>query len=141
MSYGSLAAGGTLGILIPPSIPMILYGSFTETSVAKLFMAGVVPGALLAAIFMIYIGVRSVLLAENAAQPDEGRLPMLTVIGQLLPFMLLMTMILGGIYAGWATPTEAAALVAPAKRRLTTIRRTVHVLTGTAAPAVAPAME
>jgi len=110
MAYGSLAAGGTLGILIPPSIPMILYGSFTETSVAKLFMAGVVPGILLATIFMIYIGIRSLLLADNAPQTDEGRIPLRTVIGQLLPFVFLMTTILGGIYFGWATPTEAAAL-------------------------------
>ena len=59
LSAGSLAAGGTLGILLPPSIAMIIYGSFTETSVAKLFMAGVIPGLMLTGMFMLYIGVRS----------------------------------------------------------------------------------
>ena len=57
LSAGSLAAGGTLGILLPPSIAMIIYGSFTETSVAKLFMAGVDPGLMLTVMFMVYIGV------------------------------------------------------------------------------------
>ena len=59
LSAGSLAAGGTLGILLPPSIAMIIYGTFTETSVAKLFMAGVIPGMLLTLMFMTYIAVRS----------------------------------------------------------------------------------
>src|ERR1700729_572016 len=59
LSAGSLAAGGTLGILLPPSIEMIIYGSFTETSVAKLFMAGVIPGVMLTLMFMAYIAVRS----------------------------------------------------------------------------------
>lgn len=110
MSYGSLAAGGTLGILIPPSIPMILYGSFTETSVAKLFMAGVIPGLMLAAIFMLYIGARSYMTKDSAVRSEDSAEPMSGVILQLLPFMTLMVIILGGIYFGWATPTEAAAL-------------------------------
>ena len=59
LSAGSLAAGGTLGILIPPSIAMIVYGTFTETSVAKLFMAGVMPGLLLTAMFMVYIAIHA----------------------------------------------------------------------------------
>ena len=59
MSAGSLAAGGTLGILLPPSFGMIVYGSFTETSVPKLFMAGVIPGVIMTVFFMIYIGVHA----------------------------------------------------------------------------------
>src|SRR5215470_8883219 len=64
LAAGSLAAGGTLGILIPPSFPMIIYGTFTETSVPKLFMAGVVPGLIMTLVFMTYIG------AHALAQPD-----------------------------------------------------------------------
>src|ERR1700760_264106 len=64
LSAGSLAAGGTLGILIPPSIAMIVYGTFTETSVAKLFMAGVLPGLLLASMFMLYIAFHAWLRPE-----------------------------------------------------------------------------
>jgi len=66
LSAGSLAAGGTLGILIPPSLAMIIYSSFTETSVAKLFMAGVVPGLLLTAMFMAYIFVIALIRPEVA---------------------------------------------------------------------------
>jgi len=110
MAYGSLAAGGTLGILIPPSIPMILYGSFTETSVAKLFMAGVVPGLILTTLFMSYIGIRSYMMKGAAIRAEDRPEPLSKVVLQLLPFMGLMFIILGGIYFGWATPTEAAAL-------------------------------
>ena len=66
LSAGSLAAGGTLGILIPPSIAMIVYGTFTETSVSKLFMAGIVPGLLLTALFMAYVFVHALLRPEIA---------------------------------------------------------------------------
>ncbi|MBZ0149315.1 MAG: TRAP transporter large permease, partial [Pseudorhodoplanes sp.] len=112
MSYGSLAAGGTLGILIPPSIPLILYGSFTEVSVAKLFMAGVVPGIGLAFVFMLFIGMRSLVWPSrdvNVVEPD-AKLSILWTIIDLAPFTLLMGTVLGGIYLGFATPTEAAAL-------------------------------
>ena len=72
LSAGSLAAGGTLGILIPPTIAMIVYGTFTETSVAKLFMAGVMPGLLLTAMFMAYIAVHALLKPEVAPR-EKGR--------------------------------------------------------------------
>lgn len=113
MAFGSLAAGGTLGILIPPSIPLILYGSFTEVSVAKLFMAGVVPGIAMALLFMLYIGVRA--LVKPVRKPVEGagdevRLPLWRTVADLVPFTFLMLVVLGGIYFGFATPTEAAAL-------------------------------
>jgi len=109
LSAGSLAAGGTLGILIPPSIAMIIYASFTETSVAKLFMAGIVPGMLLTAMFMVYIGVRSFfgrVVPKDAGGREVGILP---AIADVLPFALLIFGIMGGIYTGVATPTEAAA--------------------------------
>ncbi|MFM9625747.1 TRAP transporter large permease subunit, partial [Streptomyces turgidiscabies] len=66
LAAGSLAAGGTLGILVPPSIALIVYGTFTETSVSKLFMAGIVPGIVLTAMFMTYILVHALLRPEIA---------------------------------------------------------------------------
>lgn len=111
MAFGSLAAGGTLGILIPPSIPLILYGSFTQLSVAKLFMAGIIPGLTLSFIFMIYLGIRTSLTAGPQREMNDGEpLSIMRAIADLTPFAVLMLAILGGIYLGVATPTEAAAL-------------------------------
>lgn len=112
LSAGSLAAGGTLGILIPPSIAMIVYGAFTETSIAKLFMAGVVPGLLLTAMFMGYIAVhawmRPSIAPREPAPRGLGELTMAIV--DLLPFALLIGGTMGSIYLGFVTPTEAAAV-------------------------------
>ncbi len=111
LSTGSLAAGGTLGILIPPSIAMIVYATFTETSVAKLFMAGVVPGIVLTLLFMAYVAVAA-LLRPGIAPPERGALTRQMVARALIdivPFMLLIVGIMGAIYTGIATPTEAAA--------------------------------
>ncbi len=110
LSAGSLAAGGTLGILFPPSIALIIYGSFTETSVAKLFMAGVIPGLLLTAFFMAYIGIRSLARRRGVGagtEPEPGGF--LLAVADIVPFALLITGTMGSIYAGIATPTEAAA--------------------------------
>lgn len=112
LSAGSLAAGGTLGILIPPSLAMIIYSSFTETSVAKLFMAGVVPGLLLTLMFMGYILVVALLRPEVAPRFAAPVVPhrLLHALGDVVPFMALILLVLGSIYTGVATPTEAAAL-------------------------------
>ena len=112
MSYGSLAAGGTLGILIPPSIPLILYGSFTEVSVAKLFMAGVVPGIALALLFMLFIGISSLLRPSRdmSVIDRDAKISLIRTVLDLIPFAILMIVVLGSIYFGYATPTEAAAL-------------------------------
>ena len=111
MVFGSLAAGGTLGILIPPSIIMVLYGALVEESVAKLFMAGVLPGLLMAALFMVYIAVR--LLLDRSLAPTvedrQGRARARQML-HILPVTTLLIVVLGGIYSGVATPTEAAAL-------------------------------
>jgi C4-dicarboxylate transporter DctM subunit len=111
MAAGSLAAGGTLGILFPPSLAMIVYSSFTEVSVAKLFMAGVIPGLLLTAMFMLYIGVRCYfaphLAPKEVGARSIGQLG--TALLEVLPFMFLILGILGSIYAGLMTPAEAAA--------------------------------
>jgi tripartite ATP-independent transporter DctM subunit len=111
LSAGSLAAGGTLGILIPPSLAMIIYSSFTETSVARLFMAGVVPGLLLTGMFMAYIFVHALIRPEIAPKmPSPTRPQFFKALVDVVPFVLLIMFVLGTIYAGLATPTEAAAL-------------------------------
>lgn len=111
LSAGSLAAGGTLGILIPPSLAMIVYGTFTETSVAKLFMAGVVPGLLLTALFMTYIAVHA-LCRPGIAPVERGVrtvVEALRALVEMMPFFLIIGGTLGGMYLGYVTPTEAAA--------------------------------
>ncbi|CAG9274410.1 C4-dicarboxylate ABC transporter [Paraburkholderia unamae] len=111
VATGSLAAGGTLGILVPPSIGMIVYASFTDTSVVKLFMAGVVPGVALTLMFMAYVVVAA-LLRPHIAPDNSGDAPpmsALRAIFDIVPFMLLIAGIMGAIYSGIATPTEAAA--------------------------------
>jgi tripartite ATP-independent transporter DctM subunit len=112
LAAGSLAAGGTLGILIPPSIAMIVYGTFTETSIAKLFMAGVVPGLLLTAMFMGYVAVHARVRPSIAPREPApaGLAELLAAIADLLPFALLIGGTMGSIYLGLVTPTEAAAL-------------------------------
>ncbi|MVT64585.1 TRAP transporter large permease subunit [Bradyrhizobium pachyrhizi] len=112
LSAGSLAAGGTLGILIPPSIAMIVYGTFTETSVAKLFMAGVMPGLLLTAMFMTYIALHAwfkpgIAPAETGARSVRE---LLSALLDVIPFMVLIGGTIGSIYSGLVTPTEAAAV-------------------------------
>jgi tripartite ATP-independent transporter DctM subunit len=112
LAAGSLAAGGTLGILIPPSIAMIVYGTFTETSIAKLFMAGVVPGLLLTAMFMGYVAVHARVKPSIAPREPApaGLGELMAAIADLLPFALLIGGTMGGIYLGFVTPTEAAAI-------------------------------
>jgi len=108
---GSIAAGGTLGILIPPSINLIVYGFLTETSIPKLFAAGLVPGLLLTLIFMlttiVICTVRPSLGGPQGASSWGERLKSSTF---LLPLLVLFVAIVGSIYSGWATPTEAAAI-------------------------------
>jgi C4-dicarboxylate transporter, DctM subunit len=112
LAAGSLAAGGTLGILLPPSFGMIVYGTFTETSVPKLFLAGVVPGLIMTALFMGYIGVHATLrpgVAPREAGP--GSLPeFIAALADVLPFAVLIAGTLGGIYAGLVTTTEGATI-------------------------------
>ncbi|CAN5905742.1 TRAP transporter large permease subunit [soil metagenome] len=109
--FGSLAAGGTLGILIPPSIIMVLYGALVEESIARLFMAGVVPGLLMAGIFMIFIAAL-LLLKPSYAPPRDGTgdKPAAGDVLHVFPVLGLLVVVLGSIYSGIATPTEASAL-------------------------------
>lgn len=135
---GSLAAGGTLGILLPPSINLIIYGVLTNTSVPRLYLAGILPGLIAAGLFMLIIAVACILKPEWGGQrisaPWRDRF-----IGLLhiVPPMLIFLLVVGSIYAGLATPTEAAALgvvgaliLAAFMRRLT-LRMMREVLEGT----------
>jgi tripartite ATP-independent transporter DctM subunit len=112
LAAGSLAAGGTLGILIPPSFPMIIYGTFTETSVPKLFMAGVIPGLIMTFFFMLYIGVHATLVPGVAPRERGARdlREVLRAIGDVAPFFALIAGTLGGLYFGVVTTTEAAVI-------------------------------
>ncbi|MDQ0272005.1 TRAP transporter large permease [Cytobacillus purgationiresistens] len=103
---GLLAAGGTLGILIPPSVPMIIYGSVTGESIGKLFIAGIIPGLLLTLFFMIFSAYQSRNIREAAATwPERLDASRKAIWGLLLP-----AIVIGGIYTGLFTPTEAAAV-------------------------------
>jgi len=111
LAAGTVAAGGTLGILIPPSIAMIIYGTFTDTSISKLFMAGVLPGLALVLIFMLYVAIRC--KVNPALAPREtldAPPPAAQIIADLVPFGLLIFGVMGSLYAGIVTPTEAAAV-------------------------------
>ena len=112
MSIGTLAGSGTLGLLIPPSIILIVYGVATDQSIARLFIAGVLPGLLLVVLFMGYVMIWSLLHPEGVPS-EESRWTWrekLFAIRHLAPVMLLIAAIIGSIYAGIASPTEAAAL-------------------------------
>src|SRR3546814_159716 len=112
MIIGTLAGAGTLGLLIPPSIILIVYGVTVNESIAALFMAGVLPGIMLAFLFMAYIFVHALLRPEGMPPRGEAMsfLRKLRESLALLPVVLLILAVLGSIYAGIATATEAAVL-------------------------------
>jgi len=109
---GTLAGSGTLGLLIPPSIIMIVYGVTAEVSIAQLFIAGVIPGVLLALLFMGYIAVWALLNPSQVPPADRSTtlIEKLYESRSLIPVVLLIVAVLGSIYAGIATATEAAAV-------------------------------
>ena len=114
IALGSIAAGGALGILIPPSITMIVYGVFARESVGKLFIGGILPGILLSSLFIAYIATRSFLQPHLApsVEPEEAfsfRQTFVALKGTILPIILVMA-VLGSIFSGAATPTEASAV-------------------------------
>ncbi len=109
---GSLAGSGTLGLLIPPSIILIIYGVTVQESIAKLFIAGIVPGIMIALIFMTYVMIWS--LINKKAMPtfkqDFSLMEKVRKSGKLIPVILLIVSVIGSIYTGIATATEAASL-------------------------------
>lgn len=108
---GSIAAGGTLGILIPPSINLVIYGVLTNSSVPKLYLAGIIPGLMLAGLFMLTVIVACVIKPAWGGQPVRATWgERLRSLQHLLPPLGIFFLVVGSIYAGLATPTEAAAL-------------------------------
>jgi C4-dicarboxylate transporter DctM subunit len=111
---GAVAAGGTLGILIPPSIPMIVYGVIAGQSIGKLFIAGIVPGILMAlsfGLFQVLLAMRR--RAREGGAADTRRVGLrerITALKDIVPMAILIWVILGSMYTGFATPTESAAL-------------------------------
>jgi C4-dicarboxylate transporter, DctM subunit len=135
LSTGSIAAGGTLGILIPPSVIMVIYGSMTETSIGHLFIAGIVPGILGVLLYMAAVGV------FTAVNPDAGPAgpriswpDRFTALRQVWMVLTLFLVVIGGIYLGVFTPTEAAgigaagAFIAALLRRSLTLPELVRIL-------------
>ena len=112
LALGTTAAGGTLGILIPPSIPMIIYGVITDTSIGDLFIAGILPGIMMACLFSGTVIIK-VLLRPELAPPLKERTPWPVkwrALGSVAPVVLLSVLVIGSIYGGIATPTEAGAV-------------------------------
>jgi C4-dicarboxylate transporter DctM subunit len=111
VAYGVVAAGGTLGILIPPSGPMVLYGVVSDTSIGALFMAGVVPGLMLAAIFAVYcVSAAHLRSARRAREPRATWSEIVTALRKSFWALLLPVLVLGGMYFGVFTATEAAGV-------------------------------
>lgn len=120
---GTLAAGGTLGILIPPSVALILYGVLTETSIPRLYMAGMVPGVVLALLFMAFIAGYSLLIPSvGGAKVHTSWSRRFSVLPDLAPPLFIFAVVVLTIYAGVATPTEAAAFGVVAALTLTLLR-------------------
>lgn len=114
IAMGCISAGGALGILIPPSVTMIIYGTVCGVSIGRLFAGGILPGLLLATLFIVYILIRAALNPSiGPALPREGRASLRVIISQLpaliLPIFLIVA-VLGSMFSGLATPTEAAAV-------------------------------
>ncbi len=112
LTLGSIAGSGTLGLLIPPSIILIVYGVAAEESIARLFIAGVLPGALVMLLFMGYIAAWSLLNPGKvpAAEPSIPLRDRFRALKRLLPVVLLIAGVIGAIYGGVASPTDAAAV-------------------------------
>ena len=112
MVAGSLAGGGTLGLLIPPSLSLLIYGALTETSVGRLFLAGILPGLMMAALFIGYIYIRCRLDPELTPKSDAStsRQTVLRGLLAIWPLPVLFLAVMGSIFFGIATPTEAAGV-------------------------------
>lgn len=111
LATGALAAGGTLGILIPPSVPLVIYAILTQESIGKLFIAAVIPGLLATAGYILV--VRAIVFIDPEAGPAGPRSTWpvrLRAFLEVIPILLVFAVVVVGIYAGWANPTEAAAI-------------------------------
>ena len=125
---GTVAAGGSLGMMIPPSVVFIVYGIMTEQSIGKLFIAGVVPGLMIGVLFMLIIGllcrVRPALAPAASSVSWAARIRSLSGTVEMI---LLFALVMGGMFVGWFTPTEAAAVGAAGVLVLTALSRKLSV--------------
>ncbi|WP_028241530.1 TRAP transporter large permease [Stutzerimonas azotifigens] len=110
LALGSLAGAGSLGLLIPPSIIMIVYGVQAEVSIIRLFMAGLLPGLLVALLFSGFLMLRALHRPALAPREAPGDTGLLKAVGLLLPILVLIGLVIGAIYSGIATPSESAAI-------------------------------
>ena len=115
LATGTLAAGGTLGILIPPSVPLVIYAILAEQNIAKLFAAAMIPGIIAMFGYMVAIAIYVRLVPGQAPEHDDAR-PRLTaaMLGGVLPIAVIFLIVFGGIYRGWFTPTAAPSVGAAA---------------------------
>jgi C4-dicarboxylate transporter, DctM subunit len=127
ITIGSLAGAGTLGLLIPPSIIMIVYGVMADVSIARLFVAGIFPGILLASLFSGYLAIWALLNPGKVPLPDAVMTfsQKLFESRHLIPVVLLIAAVLGSIYAGYATATEAAAVGVVGSLLLSLVQRSL----------------
>jgi len=138
VAVGSLATAGTLGIMIPPSIIMVVYAVAAEVSIIRVFIAGMIPGMIVMGLFSLYIIVWAMLnpSKQPPAEPRMGFAQKLRQSAQLIPCLLLIAAVIGSMFAGWATATEAAAfgvagsLVLAAATRTLTLRSFVDSIAG-----------
>ncbi|MEP7184027.1 MAG: TRAP transporter large permease [Betaproteobacteria bacterium] len=115
LATGALAAGGTLGIMIPPSVPLVIYAILTQESIGKLFMAAVVPGIIAMLGYMLVVKIVVTLKPDaGPAGPEVAWSEKLTSLLAVVPVLLVFLVVIVGIYGGWANPTEAAAIGAAA---------------------------
>ena len=108
---GTIAAGGTLGILIPPSINLIVYGVLTDSSIPRLYLAGIIPGLILAGLFSITVLIICLIRPDmGGTRTETSWAKRIQALPDLIPPLLIFLAVVGSIYAGWATATESAAL-------------------------------
>ncbi|MBM3487256.1 MAG: TRAP transporter large permease subunit [Alphaproteobacteria bacterium] len=127
LATGVVASAGTLGTMIPPSVLMILYGVFAEVSIAKLFIAGILPGLLIAAVYAAMVIVRCA-IDPRLAPPIDERVPLrarIAALAEVWPLPVLILAVIGGLYGGIVTPTEAGAFGAVVAAVIAAIQRTL----------------
>ena len=125
LATGSVAAGGTIGILIPPSVLMVIYGLLTETSISRLFLAGIVPGILTVIGFMLTIAIITRLNPALGPPAERSSIAQrLTALRDVWGTAALFALVIGGLYRGWFSPTEAASIGAVGALLLSVINRT-----------------